>query len=89
MPGQQRRVIADAAQARPRKRIVAHPRVRVRGDDEIGAFGNGVSGHDPGVVEHMQGNAGCARRLRQPVIVGRGDDAAELDALLFAQRVKD
>jgi hypothetical protein len=46
MPRQQRRVIADAAKARAGERFVADARVRVRGDDQIGAIGNRVAGND-------------------------------------------
>ena len=88
MPGQQRGVITDAAQASPRQRLVADARVRVRGDDEVGAFRNGVPRHDFGVVEHMQRHPRRNGRQCQPVIGRRGDDAGELNAFFFAKRLK-
>ena len=88
MPRQQRRVIADAAQARVGQRLVAHARVRVRGDDEIRARGDGFSRHDLRILEHVDFDPGRLRRERQPVVRGRRDDARKLDPFLLAQRLE-
>ena len=57
VPRQQRRVIADAAEPRAGERFVADARVRMRGDDELGAFGNRVAGHDARILEDVQRDA--------------------------------
>ena len=57
VPRQQRRVVADAAQARARERLVADARVRVRGDDEVGALRDRVARDELRVLEHVDRHA--------------------------------
>ena len=82
--GQQRWVVTNAAQPRACQCFVTHACVGVRGNDEIGAFGNGFCRNDLGVVQHMQGNAGSARSHSQTIVVSRRHDAGELNAFFVA-----
>ena len=68
MARQERRMIADATEARTGKRLVAHARVRVCRDDEVGPFGDRVAGNDLRIFEHVDGDAVGLRRERQTVV---------------------
>ena len=87
MPRQQRRMVADAAEAGPRERLVADPRMRVRCDDEIGAVGDRLARHDLRVLQHVQRHASGLRRLREPVVHRRHHDLRDVDAVP-AQRLE-
>ena len=85
MARQQGRVVADTAEARARERLVADPGMGVRGDDELGAFGNRVARDDLLVDQHVNRHARGLRRDREPVVQGGDDDRRELDPGLLAQ----
>ena len=77
-------MIADAAQARTRERVVADARMRVRGDDQVGVFGDRAAfGHEPGIFDHVHGEAGLTARHGQTIIGGRRHDAGNLDAVFL------
>ena len=52
----------DAAEARARQRLVADARMGVGSDDQLGAFGNGLTRHDLRIGQHVQ---------RQPLLLRR------------------
>jgi hypothetical protein len=74
---QQRRVVADPAQARPRERLGADPRVRVRGDDEVGAVGNRFARDDLRVREDVHRQPRPGGGGGEPIVGGGNDHAGE------------
>ncbi len=82
MPRQQRRVIADAAEARAGERVVADARMRMRRDDQVGVVRNRSGGHELRVVEDAHRHAGRLRRNSEPIVRRRYDDPRNLDAVI-------
>ena len=82
-------MVADTAQARTRQRLVTDAGMGVGGNDQLRALGNRVAGHNFGVLQHVQGNAGSTRSHGQTIVLSRGHDADELYALFVTQRLKN
>src|SRR4030095_4758404 len=73
MPGEQRRVVTDAAEARARERGRRNARVAVGGHDEIDAVRDGAPRNDAGVFLHPHVYAGFDRCRRETIVGGRDD----------------
>ena len=87
VPRQQRRVIADAAQPRACKGLVADARMRVRGDDQVGSVRYRDSRNDLRILEHVHRYAGCLPRQRETVIGGGRHYLGDVDTVL-RQRIE-
>jgi len=57
----------------------------VRGQDQVGAFGNRLFRHEARIFEDVQRHPGCLRGHGQPVIDGGRGYAGKFDTFFFAQ----
>jgi hypothetical protein len=78
MAGQQRRMIADASQARACKRLLADPRVGMRGHDEFGPVGNRCPGYILRVLQQVDRHIGRFGGERKPVVCRWRNDAPDV-----------
>ena len=85
MSRQQRRMIANATEARTRQRLPADPCVGVCSHDELRSLGDRSSKHILGIFEQVDRHTGFLRRERQSVIGGGRNHARDFGAIV-AQR---
>ena len=87
MPGQQRRVIADAAELGGGQRFPGDAGMAVRGHDQVGIGRDFGRGHAFRIGLHHDLDPGGPRGGGKPVLAVVDDDADDIDPVL-AQRVE-